>query len=241
MPKKPKQTEAPAEEHLEEAAATPEEAENITIAYPPPPESDWKWPVSTEGRSLIAPHTDHHRSEIALQMGKLQEHKESVEDAKKASASNFKAQLDSLEERMSQYAAVLAAGGERRTVPCRWIFETSGRDSDGEWVRHAEYKSLVREDTGEVVETVRISEDDRQATLELGDDEAALEALLAERGWVLKERESVEDEQTPFFIESLPDAGAYIAMDTPGDSRLAALKAAVSETAPQDCPEADAA
>lgn len=222
MAKKKKQ---PVEDHLEQPAATPPPVEvpaegAVILKFPPPPDTDWRWPESTEHRELIVAHDDHARSEIALAMGEIQRRKEDVESEKKASNSEFKARLDDLEERMSKHAATLKAGGEKQDVRCRWVFEVSGLDSAGQWMRHPEYKCLVREDTGEVVHTVKITEADRQATLDLsGDDEGALEKALTELGWTFNERENPAEGETAFYVTN-----DIAAIEVNADSRLEALR-----------------
>lgn len=229
MPKKKKTPIA--EEHLDAPAVTPpatEAAAPEPLPFPPPPDTAWRWPDSTETRPLVVKHDDHARSEIGLEMGRIKLKMVELEDEKKGIAQSLKASIDDLDGRLVKFAHVLKNGGEEKPVRCRWVFEVSARDADGQWVRHPEYKSLVREDTGDIVHTVRITEQDRQANLDLGGEpaEAELETLLEGLGYKLVEDAAATDDETPFSVQSItdPDDDSNVA----GDNRLAALKAALA-------------
>lgn len=237
MPTKRKKKETtPVEDHLDEPAASPPEQPAIGEAQaaelPPPPESSWQWPESYQTESLIVAHCDHDRSELAKSVATLQKDLEAEEAAKKTATAGFTATIKSLKDRISKRCDIIKAGGEKKEVRCRWVFEVSGIDATTrQWIRHPEYKTLVRLDTKEVVHVVRITEEDRQATLSLGDDEQALEAALADRGYALNERAEPGEGQSPFYIVTV--GGDDSETDVTADSRLNALREALRITGPK--------
>ena len=79
-----------------------------------------------------------------------------VELNKKAAADRFKEELEALDGRIGYLSRVVRNGEEHRDVECRWryLFETST-------------KELIRMDTGEIVETVAITAEERQLMLQM--------------------------------------------------------------------------
>ena len=215
------------EDHLDSPAITTPEAAapEAPLNIPPPPDTTWRWPDSTETRNLIVKHDDHARSDIGMEMSRIKLRIVGLEDEKKGIAQSLKTQIDDLDARLEKYAHILKNGGEERPVACRWIFEVSGMDAEGQWMRHPEYKCLVREDTGEVVSAVRITEQDRQANLDLGEDESALTATLTGLGYTLNERETPGEDETAFYMLHNEDGTGR---DIDGDCRLTALKNAIT-------------
>lgn len=137
----------------------------------PEEKPEWTWPESVEKRSLIVKFEDHDRSEIAIEMGLLVGRKNAVEDQKKTYTSQCKAQIDAIDADLSRHSHALRDGGEYRPVDCRWHFETAGKDANGELVPNPESKTLVRIDTGDVVQVTPITDKDRQTEMPLADEE----------------------------------------------------------------------
>ena len=66
----------------------------------------------------------------------------------------------------NKYSNIVSDGKEERSVECRWIYECSGIDShSGKEIYHPEKKTLIRLDTGKVVEVRDILQDERQMSL----------------------------------------------------------------------------
>lgn len=194
-------------------------------AFPPPPITAWKWPQSTERRDLLVAFTEADRSDIAGKFAVIVAQKDNVEDEKKSEASRFKAIIDNLDERLTKLSCAINANGETRLVNCTWVWEVSGRDTDtGAWVENPDYKTLVRNDTGEVVAATRITESDRQANLELPDTtEADLDALLMAHGYRVDVLTDPEELQSPFQLVEIATGAMSDLWNV--ESKLAALLA----------------
>ena len=99
---------------------------------------------------------EEHTQELARSIGDIT----NLEEDKKASASRYKAQIEEKQARQNRLSTLIQHGWDERSVKCAWHFETSGKDADGNIIYHPEHKSLIREDTGEVVEVKPMSEAD---------------------------------------------------------------------------------
>lgn len=243
MPSKKKQ---PTESHLAETALTPPEpsaasmavdilpVEPETPSFPPAIETAWKWPESTERRPLLVKFTEHDRSEIAGTLSREIAQRDAIEDEKKASASHFKSVLDAIDERLSALAGSIRANGELRDVQCKWFFEVSGIDVERQWIANPDYKCLVRMDTGEVVAAVRITEQDRQANLELplndGPPNEELEAQLLAAGLRVDEDAAAEH---PFILVDIT-TGENSFIEGVDNRRAALLKAVADGTVAEE-------
>lgn len=188
--------------------------------------AEWKWPESLEKRSVLVEFDDHDRSEIAVQMGECTLERNAVKERKKNSNAAFQAEIDAYDEKLTQFASSLEKNGENREVQCRWVFETAGANDAGELIPDAGHKTLVRVDTGAVVQVARITDEDRQGDLLHGlhdksEDECL--AVLTEYGAAIGEREKPEEGQSAFFLQEADGTET----DLVADNRLAALRAAL--------------
>jgi len=130
----------------------------------------WQWPDNREKRLLEIVLNKDERITIAEANAKLGEEKDQLEANKKASASRYKAQIEDVDARIRLNNTYVSTGRQDRQVECYWLYEVAGFDTDGSPIENADRKTLVRADTGGVVEIVGITENERQAALPLGDD-----------------------------------------------------------------------
>ncbi len=126
-----------------------------------------QWPEATEKRLLRCDLKDADIKDLGKANASLGAEIDALEDRKKASSSAYKAQIEEREARRRGNENAIRSGFVERDVPCHWIFEASGLESDGSPIFHPDKKTLVRDDTDEVVEIKGISEDERQMALPL--------------------------------------------------------------------------
>lgn len=222
------------EEHLDTPAAVAPPADPVEqfTDLPPLPESGWQWPESTENRECIVPHTEHDRSNLALRCADAQKRYEALEQEKKEETKRLSDNVKAAQAAVANLCDLIKAGGEKREVPCQWFFEVQGYDRVNGWLKHPEWKTLVRLDTHEVIEVKRISDEDRQGSLALtaAEDPEAMGRELAARGWALNERDAPGDGQSVFYIIQPGEPGAE--RDIQADNLTDAYKAALAMTAP---------
>ncbi len=185
MPAKSKSTApaAPEKEPIIDVETVPEEVPSNVVPFDhstldvldehrPAEPAYRQWPEQSETTSLMIKFDDHDLAEIAKLMGSIVTRRENIRTEKKNTAARLQAAIDDLDADLSGHAAALEAGGELRRVECRWNFERAGRDeATGDLVFHPEMKTLVREDTGEVVRIVKITDEERQMDLTLEAEE----------------------------------------------------------------------
>jgi len=82
-----------------------------------------------------------------------------VERVKKQAAAEAKESSDRLESELRRLSYIVEREEEDRTVECFWRFDFMKNE-----------KNLIREDTGEVVETKAMTDEERQIALEIGDE-----------------------------------------------------------------------
>lgn len=125
-----------------------------------------QWQESTENRCLRCTVKPSEMNDLAKEQSELIQEVDSLEEAKKASASQYKAHIDEKSARARRIAGHITNGWIEKDVKCEWKFECSGFDSaTGEPIYHPEKKALIRLDTGEVVEVRDITNDERQLAL----------------------------------------------------------------------------
>lgn len=128
------------------------------------------WPDSTEHRSLRCDLSVQEAAVYGKEQSELIQEVERLEDQKKASASHYKSLVEEKSARARRLAGYITSGWQEKTVPCHWVFEAAGCDgSDGSVIYHPEKKTLVRDDTGEVVEIREITNEERQMALPIDD------------------------------------------------------------------------
>lgn len=130
------------------------------------PKPKYDWPESTEKRCLRCDVSPKEATDYGREQSELIKEIDRLEEAKKASASQYKAQIDEKGARARRLAAYITDGWQEKDVQCEWWFECAGIDNQtGERIYHPEKKALVRMDTYEVVEVLEITNDERQMSL----------------------------------------------------------------------------
>lgn len=207
------------------------ETETPAVSYslPAMPPTQWPWPESKERRALIVPFNDHDRSELAKKIAQIQKNKEDIEEEAKLTAKAFKQRIEALESEISYVAESIRNDGENRNVECQWLYEVSGIDESGNWIVNPEYKVAIRLDSGEIVASQRITEEERQQVLPLDEtSDEDREKFIREAGWTLAYDENPAPGFNPFYLT--PVEGTADDIDLPNvDNRSAALKAAVEK------------
>lgn len=209
----------------------PEEMLEAPAAEQPPTETPVRldWPEATEVRPLD---TDLNDDQIVTKARELVDSIRKVEalaDQKKANAEHFKALIEDEEKRKDELQNIVKSGKDRTDTICRWHFQTNGINELGELLFHSELKTLVREDTGAVVEIKPITADDRQLHLQLGEVESldSLIQQLADAGFEVVETPGEPgDDEAPFLMVGLNGCSPIQA-----DSMASALRLAVAELA----------
>lgn len=107
-------------------------------------------PVKLTSREVVE------RGQLAAQViHKIDE----VEREKKRVTADAKEQTDRLESELRRLSYIVEREEEDRTVECFWRFDFMKNE-----------KNLLRDDTGEVVETKAMTDEERQIALEIGDE-----------------------------------------------------------------------
>jgi len=196
----------PIEETLEQPAGDDAPGEATTPAH--------DWPESTERRELPVKLTETAQIEKAVEYVHAQRAVENAIEAKKHAAKMAAKEIEEMEKARDELGYVVETGKTRQMVHCRWVFESNGLDGAGLPLHHSAMKTLVREDTGEVVEIKPISEEDRQMILPLSEEESAeaAEAFVKAAGYEVR--------------EALPEDGHALAFSMfGGDGKLWAILA----------------
>lgn len=131
---------------------------------PPPPR--YSWPESVEKRPLFVVLN---QQELEMSARKLAQTVADIcrlERDAKASASQWKARIETVCAEQAHLSTIVTEGREERPIECQWIYETAGADAaTGEMIFHPDKKTLIRKDTNEVLEIRDISSDERQMSL----------------------------------------------------------------------------
>lgn len=146
------------------------------------PGRESRWPTITETRSITVPLTEEDLAGKAAEMTEIILERDRTKLRAKNAASAFKAEVEELDERLGTIAHKIDSGGDEKSVACTWVFETFGKDTEkysrhfpempvttteNGLIFHPEYKTLVRDDNGDVVETALITNHERQMDLSL--------------------------------------------------------------------------
>ena len=131
-----------------------------------PPIPRYEWPESTERRPLFVTLKGVELGAFSRRLAETVPQITNLQRDAKASASQWKARIETLEVEQSRISGIITEGREERPVDCEWIFECAGIDSaTGERIHHPEKKTLVRSDTSEQIEIRDISSEERQMSL----------------------------------------------------------------------------
>jgi len=125
----------------------------------------------SEHRELLVQLSTEERETFVHRLVEIPREIDSLKEDKKASANSFKTRIETLEKEQRETGILVEDGGRLLPVRCEWRFKTAGVDSvTGEPIHHPEKKTLVRCDTGAVVEVVDMkSADYDHLELNLGD------------------------------------------------------------------------
>jgi hypothetical protein len=132
-----------------------------------PESSAPEWPNATENRTLRCTLSGDELGAKSNEMARTQIDLCALEEQKKVVISEYSAREKEKKARINVLAQTISSKAEERQVPCEWRFEQSGIDAARQPIRHPEHKTLVRTDTGDVVEITRITDSDRQMALPL--------------------------------------------------------------------------
>ena len=98
--------------------------------------------------------TDDEKREISEQMAQQVSELATVEDELKAVKSDYKSRIDGLQANVNGAASKLNNGYEMRQIKVQWIPDWD----DKIW-------SIMREDTGEIVKTIKMTQEDLQTSI----------------------------------------------------------------------------
>lgn len=148
-----------------------------------------EWPESTETRELDVSLSDEEAAEQGKILVQRLKEKAGLVSQKKASAKDYDAQIETVDEAIEKVSTVVSTQVERRGILCKWLYEVNGFDKDGKEIRHSEVKTLVRVDSGALVEVKPITSEERQMVLPLNDEErfAHDQEFLTLRNWEVVE------------------------------------------------------
>lgn len=134
----------------------------IVPVEPPKP----AWPESTETKYLRCDLQPHEATAYGKEQSEIVQEIDRLENQKKASASEYKARIEEKSARARRLAGYIVSGWQEKEVKCTWHYECCGFDSTTkEPIYHPEKKTLVRDDTGQAVETRDITQEERQMAL----------------------------------------------------------------------------
>jgi len=157
---------------------TSAEQESQTVAEPippPPPPEAWdspeiqslqlNWPKAETVRELGVPLTRDELGQAARELAATIGMIDELEEQKKSAVDAIKQKIAEQEAVQHRLAMLVNRGADEKPVPCVWVFGVSGRNDTGRFIRDDNMKTLVRKDTGDVVEIRGITNDDRQMSL----------------------------------------------------------------------------
>lgn len=130
--------------------------------------SEHHWPENVETRDLPKEYSDADLAAKATEMSVIIKERESIKRQAKDAAAGYKAEIDALDTSLADYATDIKEGKGTERVACKWQYETSGKDGDGNFIYHPEMKTLYRVDTGAVVTVSPITPEERQMEMSLG-------------------------------------------------------------------------
>ena len=209
----------------------PEVMLEAPAAEQPPAETPVRldWPEATEVRPLDTDLSDEQLVERGMSLVMHLGEAESLANQKKSSAERFKVLIEEQQEIIDTLSLTIRAKKDRVETLCRWHFQTNGVNEIGELLFHSELKTLVRDDTGAVVEIKPITADDRQLHLQLGEVESldSLIQQLEDAGFEVVETPGEPgDGEAPFLMVGPSGSSPIMA-----DSMATALRLAVTELA----------
>lgn len=193
MAKPRKSTKPEKEQMLETPAGT-------AVATEAPIRQDW--PEATETRELTVKLSDEERIQSGLDLVEQMNKTTAITAEKKHAMKQFSIRIDKSKEAETRISEAVTSGIGRRQINCRWLWQTNAFDASGNAIFHSEMKTLVREDTGEVVECKPIVFEDRELFAPASAEEL-LEVnmtALTDAGFSLIETPDDSHAETPFVL-----------------------------------------
>ncbi len=117
-------------------------------------------PKKTE-RLLQVKLTTDDRLRYGAEMAEVKEMKDRLEQQASEVSKDFKAKIATQDTRMGSLSSVLRCGYEYKTIECLIHLDMPKKGQ----------KSTVRQDTGEIVETLDMTDSDKQAVMEFAEEE----------------------------------------------------------------------
>ena len=128
------------------------------------------WQSKSETREIGVPLTreeiQDHATTLADTVTTIQE----LEDEKKINGDRINGAIKEQEKIQNRVSALIRQGHDTKPVPCVWLFEIAGRNDSGAFIRDANYKTIIRQDTGAVIEVKPITNEERQMGLPLEEE-----------------------------------------------------------------------
>lgn len=151
------------------ASPTIPEAPPAAVQLPLVGEKKPVWRESTDSRLLKVPFTPKEHESNVGELARSVNGLTVLDNEKKATMQSFGHRRKTLEARQGELSGYITNGFQLRQVNCKWHFESTGPDPDnaGQMIYNPEYKVLVRTDTGEVVQTARLTQEDYETYQEL--------------------------------------------------------------------------
>lgn len=184
------------------------------------------WPASTETREVTVTLTDEEHIQVGFDLIQQINRTTALVANKKASAKEYAIKIDESKEKETEITEAYQTGKARRRVACTWHFQTNGFDAAGNLIPHSELKTLVRDDTGEKVEVVPITAEDRQLILPLGEEESLevnMEAIV-DAGYSLAETPNDSEWDAPFVLTDPEGNETPIDADSKAEAAAAARR-----------------
>lgn len=112
--------------------------------------------IETVKRMLQCQLTDREKREFGMKLANLRLNHEETENRKKAAAEQFKMELTAIDLGIQNTAQIIRQEFESLNVECKWVFNYE-----------MGFKDLIRQDTFETVETLGLTQEERQRELDL--------------------------------------------------------------------------
>lgn len=130
------------------------------------------WPKAETMRQLGVPLSKEELYNAAHSLVDTIQRISELEYEKKDSVDRIKSLILTQEKEQSRLIVLIDRGTDEKDVPCVWVFGVRGRDDAGRFIRDGNMKTLVRKDSGDVVEVKAVTDSDRQMSLPIPDPDS---------------------------------------------------------------------
>lgn len=128
------------------------------------------WPQAETMRELGVPLSKEELGKAAHELVDTIIRIRELEDEKKSAADRIKGLIGDQETKQNRLTVLIDRGTDEKDVPCVWVFGIRGRDDAGKFIRDGNMKTLVRKDSGDVVEVRAVTDSDRQMCLPIPEE-----------------------------------------------------------------------